>query len=90
MKILKIGAVWCNGCLVMRPRWQQIEEENPFLDTEYYDFDQHPEIAQKYNVESGVLPCFIFLDNDGNEITRLAGEVSKDEILKVITENENK
>ena len=40
MKVIKIGAVWCNGCLVMRPRWQEIETENPWLTTEYFDFDQ--------------------------------------------------
>lgn len=40
MKVLKIGAVWCNGCLVMRPRWQEIEKENPWLKTEYFDFDE--------------------------------------------------
>jgi len=25
MKVLKFGAVWCSGCLVMRPRWRSIE-----------------------------------------------------------------
>jgi len=25
MKVLKFGAVWCPGCLVMRPRWAEIE-----------------------------------------------------------------
>jgi thiol-disulfide isomerase/thioredoxin len=90
MRIIKIGAVWCSGCLVMRPRWQQIEEENPFLDIEYFDFDTNPEVAKKYNIESGVLPCFIFLDAAGTELTRLSGEVSKEEILKTIEENKDK
>jgi len=34
MKVLKIGAVWCNGCLVMKPRWEELEKENPWLETE--------------------------------------------------------
>jgi len=29
MKVLKFGAVWCSGCLVMNPRWRGVEEENP-------------------------------------------------------------
>ncbi len=40
MKVLKFGAVWCSGCLVMRPLWQDIEAENPWLKTEYDDFDE--------------------------------------------------
>ena len=50
MKILKIGAVWCPGCLVMRPRWAEIEKEMPDLITEYYDFDKDKEIMEKYAI----------------------------------------
>lgn len=74
----------------MRPRWQQIEEENPWLDTQYFDFDQDPDVAIKYGVETGVLPCFIFLDSGDKEFARLSGEVSKVEILKVINSHKDK
>ena len=68
MTVLKFGAVWCNGCLVMRPRWQEIEKENPWLKTNYYDFDTDKEMVQKYGITGGVLPIFIFLDKNGKEI----------------------
>lgn len=84
MKVLKIGAVWCNGCLVMRPRWQEIEKETPWLKTEYFDFDKDKAVVKKYNITSGVLPVFIFLDKRGQEIQRLNGEIAKDKLLKVI------
>jgi len=87
MKVLKFGAVWCNGCLVMRPRWAEIEKENSWLKTEYFDFDKDKEMVQKYGISSGVLPVFIFLDKDGGEIVRLSGEVEKKELLKVIVEH---
>ncbi len=90
MKVLKIGAVWCNGCLVMRPRWAEIEKENPWLQTQYFDFDKDKEIIEKYKIESGKLPVFIFLDKEGNEILRLDGEIEKKELLKVIEENKDK
>ena len=45
MKVLKFGAVWCNGCLVMRPRWQEIEKETPWLTTKYFDFDKDKEMV---------------------------------------------
>jgi thiol-disulfide isomerase/thioredoxin len=90
MKVLKFGAVWCNGCLVMRPRWAEIEKENPWLKTEYFDFDQNREMADKYGIASGVLPVFIFLDREGKEILRLSGEVEKKELFEVIAKNKDK
>jgi len=89
MKILKFGAVWCAGCLVMKPRWKEIEEENPWLKTEYHDFDQDKDFVQKYNINK-TLPTFVFLDKDEKEILRLNGEVDKDELLRIIKENKEK
>lgn len=89
MKIIKIGAVWCNGCLVMRPRWAEIEKENPNLKTEYFDFDEDKEKIEKFNIESGKLPVFIFLGKKGNEVLRLSGEIEKKDLLKAIEECKN-
>jgi thiol-disulfide isomerase/thioredoxin len=89
MKVIKIGAVWCNGCLVMRPRWIEIEKENPWLNTEYLDYDKNREIMKKYKVESGKLPVFIFLGKDGNEIIRLFGEIEKKDLLKTVDKYKN-
>jgi len=89
MKVIKIGAVWCSGCMIMKPLWEEIEKENPWLETEYYDYDESDEIVKKYNINDR-LPVFIFLDKDENEILRLMGEKSKEEILKIIEENKDK
>jgi thiol-disulfide isomerase/thioredoxin len=89
MKVLKFGAVWCPGCLVMRPRWKEIEKENVWLKTEYYDFDQDKEIVSKYNVNE-TLPTFVFLDSNEKEFLRLHGEISKEELRKVLIENKDK
>lgn len=90
MKVIKVGAVWCSGCLVMRPRWQEIEKENPWLKTEYLDYDQDREKIVKYQVKSQHLPEFIFLDKDGREFLRLHGEIDKQKLTKIILENKNK
>ena len=84
MKVIKIGAVWCNGCLVMRPRWLKIEEENPWLETEYHDVDTDTKIVKKYVIDNGKLPVCIFIDKNGKELTRISGEIEKEELLKVI------
>jgi len=89
MKVLKFGAVWCPGCLIMKPRWKEIEEENPWLQTEYYDFDSEREAAEKYGINK-TLPIFIFLDKNGQEFMRLNGEVPKKDLVQVINENKER
>ncbi len=88
MKVLKFGAVWCPGCLVMRPRWKEIEAENPWLETRYFEYDDSPDEVKKWNVGRN-LPVFIFLDKDDKEITRLSGEPSKQEIVSLIEKHKN-
>ena len=90
MKIIKIGAAWCSSCLVMRPRLEEIEKENPWLKTEYLDYDNDQEKVKKYKVESGRLPVFIFLDKTDKEFLRLNGEISKEKLVKIILENKNR
>jgi len=89
MKVLKFGAVWCSGCLIMKPRWQEIEKENPWLKTEYYDFDKDKEVVSKWGIDKD-LPTFVFLDKTDKEFLRLHGEIAKEELLKIINENKDK
>jgi thiol-disulfide isomerase/thioredoxin len=89
MKVLKFGAVWCSGCLVMKPLWQRIEQENPWLETEYYDFDSDKDAVEKYYIDSN-LPVFVFLNKEGVEFMRLSGEVSRTELEEILEENRDR
>lgn len=89
MKILKFGAVWCPGCLVMRPIFKQIESEMPDLKTEYFDYDMDEETINKWDVGK-ILPVFIFLDEKDSEILRLIGEQKKAKLVELINEHKNK
>lgn len=89
MKVLKFGAVWCPGCLVMKPRWKEIERENPWLDNKYYDFDQDKEAVERYKINK-ILPAFIFLDKNGEEFLRLDGEIEKNKLLEIINQNKER
>lgn len=92
MKVIKVGAVWCSGCLVMRPRWQKIEKENPWLETHGYDYDNDNDndIVEKYGLEKKKLPVCIFLDKNDAEITRMVGEIPKKKLFEIINENKDK
>ncbi len=88
MKVLKFGAVWCPGCLIMKPRWEEIEKENPWIESEYYDADEHPEKMEEYKIGDRI-PVFIFLDKNNKEILRLVGERSKKELVDILNKNKN-
>jgi len=88
MKILKFGAVWCPSCLVMRPRWEKIERENEWLNTEYFDIDEFPEMIERYDLKE--YPTFIFLDKDKKEIERKQGEISEKDLLDLINNCKDK
>jgi len=89
MKVLKFGAVWCPGCLVMKPRWKEIEEENSWLKNEYYDFDENKDMVEKYKIDD-ILPIFVFLDKNRKEFLRLRGEVEKEKLIEIINQNKGK
>lgn len=90
MKVIKIGALWCSACLVMKPRWQQIEKENSWLQTQYFDFDQDKDKIEKYSLNQDSIPVFIFLDKKGQEFLRLDGEISIKELTKIINQHKGK
>ena len=81
MKVIKVGAVWCATCLAMKPAWQKVEQQLPWLETEYFDFDQDQEKIKSYRIESDQVPVFVFLDKEGKEIKRLTGEHKPEELV---------
>ena len=82
MKVLKIGGKTCHECETMRPRWAEIEKEMPELKTEYYEVETHPEIIKKYHVMD--IPTFLFLDDKGNELSRLTNIQTKERLIQEI------
>ena len=72
----------------MVPRWQEIEKEYSWLETEMIKIDEKPDAMNRYRILS--LPTFIFLDKDGNEILRFSGAVEKEVLVKAVLENKDK
>ena len=83
MKVVKINAIWCSGCLVMNKIWKNILKSHE-IETINLDYDMDEDEVKKYNV-GDVLPVFIFCKND-KEVRRTVGEVSEEELLKIIDE----
>ena len=83
MKVVKIGAIWCSGCLVMNKIWKNIMKDYN-IETITLDYDIDFEKVGKYNVGE-VLPVFIFY-KDGKEVSRIIGEKNESELRKIIEE----
>ncbi len=86
MRVVKIGAVWCNGCLVMNNVWNKVLKVKD-IDCKSLDIDMDEEEVKDYNV-GDTLPVFIFY-KDNKEIKRVIGEKSYDEMIEIIEEIEN-
>ena len=82
MKIIKINAMWCPGCLISKSIWNDIETEFPNNEYISLDYDMDEEEVNKYNA-GDILPVVILIKDD-KEIKRIIGEKSKKEILDEI------
>ena len=83
MKLIKIGAIWCSGCLVMNKVWSQLIKEYNFS-YETYDIDMDEDEVEKYNVGEK-LPVFIVMESD-KEIKRFIGEYSYSDMVNNLRE----
>lgn len=83
MKIIKIGAIWCPGCLVMKKIWKNIIDDYNDLEITELDYDMDRDEVLKYNV-GNVLPVVIFVSSDGVELERLIGEQKESTLREII------
>lgn len=81
MKVIKINAVWCSGCLIMNKVWNNILKNND-IETISLDYDMDEDEVEKYDV-GNILPVFIFIKND-TEVLRVVGEKKEQEMQDII------
>ena len=84
MKIVKISAIWCGGCLVMNKAWENIKKIYPNIEFVTLDYDMDEEEVKKYNV-GDILPVLIFY-KAGIEVRRIDGEIKEQNLIDIIEE----
>lgn len=85
MKFIKINAVWCGACIVTNKVWKEVKKDYPDIEIEELDLDFDEEEVKKYNV-GDTLPVVIFM-KDNQEVERLIGEKTKEEIYDFVERN---
>ncbi len=79
MKLVRVSAMWCPACLIMRSRLDKIALN---IESVEYDYDLDEEVVSKYNV-GDILPVFILFDGE-KEVGRLIGEKNEDELKEFL------
>ena len=80
MKVVRINAMWCPGCLISKSIWKELENEYPKNEYIDYDYDLDEDEIEKYNV-GDILPVVIIFDKD-KEVKRIVREKTKKELHK--------
>ena len=84
MKIIRINAIWCPACLIMKKDWLKIEEKYKNITYIDYDVDYDEEEVEIYNI-GNVLPVTI-IEKDNTEIYRINGEKNYKQLDEIIGE----
>jgi thiol-disulfide isomerase/thioredoxin len=82
MKLIRIGAMWCSGCLLTNKNLKKLKEEYSDIEIVELDVDMDEEECLKYNY-GDTLPVLIF-EEDNKEIKRLVGEKEYKELKMVV------
>ena len=74
-------ATWCGPCKIISPIIEEVAKENSVVKFVKVDIDANQELAEKYEVV--YIPTLVVIEN-GKEITKSVGAISKEEILNLI------
>ena len=78
--LVDFWAAWCGPCRMLSPVVDEVAEEVNTAVAKC-NIDENPALAEKYNIN--VIPTLVVLE-DGKEVARSVGVVSKQKILDLV------
>lgn len=86
--LIDFFATWCGPCQMLSPVLKQVKDSlGDRVSVLKIDVDKNQQIAAKYQVRG--VPTMILFQN-GKQLWRQSGVLSKEEIIKTILEKSNK
>lgn len=85
-ELIIITAIWCSSCLIMNDIIKKISSSYTNLKMRKLDYDLDEAEVLKYNVGK-ILPVLIINDTNGNELNRLIGERTIEEVTQFLNNN---
>ena len=86
--LIDFFATWCGPCKTLGPILKQVKDSmGERISIIKIDVDKNQQIASKYQVRG--VPTMILFQN-GKQLWRQSGVLSKEEVIKVITDNSNR
>ena len=65
MKVLVVSGAWCGDCIEQLPIFAHFAAENPKIHIQYFDRDDHPDLADALSICGGRrVPSVLFLSED--------------------------
>ena len=81
--VLDFYADWCGPCKRLAPVLESIEKDyKGRVEFRRINVDNNVELSSKYGIQS--IPTLVYLDSDGQEVTRTVGLIDASEIEKAI------
>lgn len=81
--IVDFSATWCPPCRQLKPIFEALKEEyKGKVNFVTIDVDENPQISTSYGVQN--IPTMVFINPQGNELTRTIGFQDRDQIINVI------
>lgn len=85
--LIDFFATWCGPCKVLGPVLKQVKDNlGDRVSILKIDVDKNQQLAAKYQVRG--VPTMILFQN-GKQLWRQSGVISKEEIIKIILEKSN-
>ena len=81
--LVDFNADWCGPCKMLKPVLETMSENNDKVKFVSVNVDENNNLAKEYNIFS--IPCLVIIE-DGKEIKRSVGLISKTEIEELIGE----
>ena len=79
--LIDFYATWCGPCKIISPVLEEVATENEDIKLVKIDVDKNEDLAYKYGITA--MPTIIVIEN-GQEINRSVGAISKEKILELL------